>query len=112
MVLVKFSNFKVDFRLFSFFFLRKQRPTVVLQESLRGEVVSLMEPVVGGGVVGPGPALSKYNNCGNLRLLGRNSTSPDLIMSQNKGAFETISPIKLSPETTFFEIVLHFSVRR
>ena len=44
--------------------------TVLLQESLSGEVVSLTDPAKGGGVIGPRPGLVKYKNNQNLRVLG------------------------------------------
>ena len=49
--------------------------TVLLQESLSGEVVSLTDPAKGGGVIGPRPGLVKYKNNQNLRVLGRTSAS-------------------------------------
>ena len=44
------------------------------EESLKGEVVSLTDPLPSGeGVVGPKPSLTKYSNNQNLRLLGNTS---------------------------------------
>ena len=49
--------------------------TVLMQETLSGEVVSLTDPAEGGGVIGPRPGLIKYKNNQNLRVLGIISAS-------------------------------------